>query len=115
MALCSYQSYRSIRKTIAITAGAIVLLVANSPVSANRVTLVATVNNQIVLLPANWSIFKLSDKELQNPIATLPRHTGTVHLPAGQYRATVKQNHITKETEFRVESKTDKTVTIALD
>jgi hypothetical protein len=114
MALCSYQSYHCIRKTTAIVMGMIVLLMA-STASANRVTLVATVNNQIILSPASWSIFKLSDKELQEPIATLPRLTGTVHLPAGQYRATVKQKHITKQTEFRVESNTDRTVTIALD
>lgn len=114
MALHAHHTNAFIRQIVAVSVAAFFLL-AVTPASANRVTLVATVNNQVILSPASWSIFKLSDKDQQDPVATLPRHTGTIHLPAGQYRATLKQNHIVKQTEFRVEANTDKTVTIALD
>jgi hypothetical protein len=114
MALRSRHSYSYIRKTIALATGALILGFAGS-VSANRVTLVATINNQAILLPASWSIFKLGDKAQPEPVVTLPRHSGTVQLPAGQYRALVKHEQKTKETHFRVESGVDKTVTIALD
>lgn len=114
MALRSHHSYRLIRKSLNITIGALVLVMAGTA-SANRVTLVATVNNQAVLLPASWVIFKLHDTEHAEPIVTLPRHSGTVHLAAGHYRATVTQENTTKQTEFRVESNVDKTVTVALD
>lgn len=85
--------------------------------SANRVTLVATVNNQSILLPVSWSVFKLDDKgSSPKPVAELEqRHSGTVHLPAGRYRATVTQEHVVKEAVFKVEANVDKTITIALD
>jgi hypothetical protein len=83
--------------------------------SANRITLVATVNNQAVLLPAHWAIFKLDDTEQSIPVAELPRHSGTVQLPAGQYIAKVKQDDIIRHAEFRVESNTDKTINVPLD
>ncbi|SDZ85916.1 hypothetical protein SAMN05660964_00429 [Thiothrix caldifontis] len=100
-------------KALAIATGLCALALA-SPASANRITLVATMNNQSVLSPAHWFIFNIGDQQ-QEPVAELPRHSGTVYLPAGKYRAEVKQNQRIKHTEFRVESNVDKTVTIALD
>jgi hypothetical protein len=85
--------------------------------SANRVTLVATANNQSILLPVSWSVFKLDDKSSPpKPVAELEqRHSGTVQLPAGHYRATVTQAQTVKEAVFKVEANVDKTVTIAFD
>lgn len=91
------------------------LSVASISAQANqsRVTLVATIENRSALVPGKWLIYKLSD--LRNPVTTLTRHSGTVFLPAGQYRARVELNHKVKETNFRVESDTDKIVTVAMD
>lgn len=80
---------------------------------ANRVTLIATLNNQSALSPAFWSIFK--ENEQHKPFVTLPRHSGTIHLPPGKYQATVKSNKSVKKTVFRVESGVSTTVTVALD
>lgn len=91
------------------------LLTATPAVEAgqSRVTLVATINNRSALLPGKWLIFKATD--MHHPISTLPRHSGTVLLPAGKYRARVEVNNKIKETAFRVETDVDKMVTIAVD
>lgn len=81
--------------------------------SQSRITLVATINNQSALLPGKWLIYKLSD--LRHPVATLTRHSGTVYLPAGQYRARVELNEKVKEANFRVETEADSLVTVAMD
>jgi len=109
-------AYPSITTLSAITVGAILMVIAGSA-SANRVTLVATANNQSILLPVSWSVFKLDDnKSPSTPVAELAqRHSGTVYLPPGRYRATVTQEKIIKEAIFKVEANVDKTVTIALD
>lgn len=112
----SHLASPSITTISAITIGTILMVMANSA-SANRVTLVATVNNQSILSPVSWSVFKLDDKSSPpKPVAELEqRHSGTVHLPVGHYRATVTQEQIVKEAIFKVEANVDKTITIALD
>ena len=114
MALRSHHSSTSTSRIISLAIGSMILLMAGTA-AANRITLVATVNNQSVLLPAHWAIFKLEDKEQRDPVAVLPRHSGTVQLSAGQYIAKVTRENTTRHTEFRVESNTDKTVRVALD
>ncbi|OQX15300.1 MAG: hypothetical protein BWK73_07160 [Thiothrix lacustris] len=106
----------SITTLSAITIGAIFMVMAGSA-SANRVILVATANNQSILLPVSWSVFKLDDKRSPpKPVAELQhRHSGTVYLPAGDYRATVTQAQVVKETVFKVEANVDRTVNIAFD
>ena len=105
---------------VAVSSGMAIILavglsITSLPVSANqsRVTLVATLNNQSALLPGKWLIYKLSD--LHRPFTTLTRHSGTVYLPAGQYRARVELNQKVKETSFRVETDTDKLISVAMD
>lgn len=100
----------------AVTIGTILMVMAGSA-SANRVTLVATINNQSILEPVSWAVFKLDGTNTSSkPVAELERrHSGTVYLDAGRYRATVTQEHIRKEAIFKVEANVDKTITIALD
>ncbi len=77
-------------KQAAVLAIGVSILTVSGSASANRVTLIATINNQSVLSPASWAIFAVGDKAKKQAVATLPRHSGTVELPAGQYFATVK-------------------------
>lgn len=112
---------RSLRSSRVFTSSGMALILAlglsvasmSAHASQSRVTLVATIENRSALVPGKWLIFKISD--LRNPITTLTRHSGTVYLPAGQYKARVELNHKVKETNFRVESDTDKLVTVAMD
>ncbi|UOG92517.1 MAG: hypothetical protein L3K52_01980 [Candidatus Thiothrix sulfatifontis] len=109
-------AYPSVTTIGALTLGAILMVMAG-PASANRVTLIATANNQSILSPVSWSVFRLNDnRSPPKPVAELQhRHSGTVHLPAGDYRATVTQAQIIKETVFKVEANVDRTVNIAFD
>lgn len=84
-----------------------------SALAACKVTFVATIANRPALLPAMWSISRL-DNPLQ-PTVILDRHSGTLNLPAGQYRAVVNANQQSKETQFRVESEQDIVIRVALD
>lgn len=79
----------------------------------NRVKLVATLNGQPALQGVNWIIFNINDP--RNPAAVLPRHSGTVFLPAGQYRATIQLDHKIKETLFRVETEADTVIHVPMD
>lgn len=113
---CHRVVYSNIPPLSATVVGVIFMMMAGSA-SANRVTLVATTNNQSILMPVSWAIFKLNDTSSPpKPVAELARrHSGVVVLPAGQYRATVTQETIVKETTFKVESNVDSIVRIALD
>jgi len=93
--------------------GAADINAATNTSAISRVRLVATLNGQPALQEANWTIFSVNDQ--RHPAATLPRHSGTVFLSAGQYRATVRLDGITKQTSFRVESETENIVKVAMD
>jgi hypothetical protein len=77
------------------------------------VTLVATLDNQPALLPAQWNIFRIDNP--YQPLRTLSRHSGTIDLPAGQYTVTVELNQHRKKTAFRVESEQSILVKVAMD
>ncbi|EIJ34592.1 hypothetical protein [Thiothrix nivea] len=102
-------------KQYLLLTGSIALLAASTSTAATTVTLVATIKEQPVLAPASWTVFSIKDKEQKSPIATLPRHSGTVNLPNGFYCAKVQMQHKSGEAEFWVESGVDKVVSIPLD
>lgn len=114
MKLCSAFCYPYIKQSLLLIS-AIALFAASGAASATKVTLVATIGEQSVLSPASWAVFAIKDKERKTPVATLPRHSGTVDLPAGQYYATVQMQQKSGEAEFRVESGVDRVVSIPLD
>lgn len=85
-----------------------------NPSYANcKVTLVATLDNQPALLPAQWNIFRIDNP--YQPLRTLSRHSGTIDLPAGQYTVTVELNQHRKKAAFRVESEQSILVKVAMD
>lgn len=102
-----------------LTSSGLLLLLALGvalPIQANvlnQVKLVATVGGQPALQEAYWVIYNTSNPYA--PAATLPRHTGTVLLPAGNYRATISLNNKSKETLFRVETETSSEIRVAMD
>ncbi|MDX9989841.1 MULTISPECIES: hypothetical protein [Thiothrix] len=79
----------------------------------SKVRLVATLNGQPALQEANWTIFSVNDR--QHPAAVLPRHTGTVLLSPGFYRATISLDNKTKQTDFHVETDADNVIRVAMD
>ncbi len=79
----------------------------------STIALVATINNQAVLAAAHWSIFKIDDPS--TPLVTLPRHTGTISLPAGTYKAKVEMQNKVREQSFRVEAGVMNRVVIPMD
>ena len=85
----------------------------NAAPSNSTIALVATINNQAVLAAAHWSIFKIDDPS--TPLVTLPRHTGTISLPAGTYKAKVEMQNKTREQNFRVEAGVMSRVGISMD
>ena len=86
--------------------------VANTSIAA-PVTLVATIANQPALSPATWNIFRADHSN--EWITTLTRHSGTIELPAGSYKAVVNLSERRKETRFRVESEQSILVKVAMD
>ena len=81
--------------------------------ASGKVTLVATLGNQPALWPAFWNIFEVGDTT--TPIKSLPRHSGTLELPAGKYMAILNFDQKTKEKLFRVETDRDVTVIVSMD
>ncbi|HRJ52342.1 MAG TPA: hypothetical protein PLE99_06225 [Candidatus Thiothrix moscowensis] len=81
----------------------------------SRVTLVATISNRAALLPGRWLIYQYTDRERRHPVETLPGHSGTVYLPAGRYLARVELNDKIRETSFKIETDTEKTITLPMD
>lgn len=79
----------------------------------NQVKLVATIGGQPALQEARWVIYNINNP--YTPAATLPQHTGTVLLPAGNYRATVSLDSKSRETLFRVENETSNEIRVAMD
>ncbi|QTR51415.1 hypothetical protein [Candidatus Thiothrix anitrata] len=79
----------------------------------SKVRLVATLNGQPALQEAYWTIFSINDR--QHPAAILPRHTGTVQLPPGSYRAQISLNNRVKEAAFHVETNADNVIRVAMD
>lgn len=79
----------------------------------NKVKLMATLNGQPALQEAEWKIYGINDP--RHPAAILPRHSGTVFLPPGEYRAIVKLKWKMRERQFRVETDADNLIKIAMD
>lgn len=105
--------FRSLtRRALATTVGVAIFLTAGSA-AANQITLITLSKGQLALLPASWTIFNAKDRS--KSVASLPRHTGTISLPAGHYYAKLEAETQTKETEFRVEANVDKVVTVSID
>lgn len=105
--------FRSLtQRAVVATAGVAIMLAAGSAM-ANQITLITLSKGQLALLPASWTIFNAKDRS--KSVASLPRHTGTISLPAGHYHAKLEAEGQTKETEFRVESNVDKVVTLSID
>lgn len=90
-------------------------LLAANPVAANQVTLAFVNDGQLAFAKASWSIFKRGDQERQNPVAVLPRHTGVVNLPEGEYFARLTVGGQTHETSFKVDSNGSKLVSLPVD
>lgn len=79
----------------------------------NKVKLVATLNGQPALREAEWKIYNIHDP--RHIVATLPRHSGTVFLPAGDFITTVKVgNYMLQTRKFRVEADADNLVKVAV-
>lgn len=79
----------------------------------SKVKLMATLNGQPALQEAAWEIYSLNDP--LNAVATLPRHSGTVFLASGEYRAMVKLNRKTREQRFRVETDAENLIKVPMD
>lgn len=79
----------------------------------SKVTLVATLDNQLAFRSVLWNIFDIRNKK--DPLRTLSRHSGTVELPAGQYLVTLEFNKKTKEATFRLEPEQNLIVNLSMD
>lgn len=79
----------------------------------SKVTLVATLDNQPAFRSVLWNIFDIRNRK--DPLKTLPRHSGTIELPAGQYVVTLEFNKQTKETIFRLEPEQNLILNVAMD
>ncbi|MFN3786216.1 MAG: hypothetical protein ACK4RS_05190 [Thiothrix sp.] len=101
-------------KRVAV-ATAVLSLLAINPVAAGQVTLASTNNGQLAFTRASWSIFKRSDKERQHPVAVLPRHTGVLNLPEGEYVARLTASEKVRETDFEVNSDGNKLISLPVD
>lgn len=102
-------------KQASLLALAILGLLTVNPVAANQVTLAFVSNGRLAFAKASWVIFKRGDQERQNPVAVLPRHTGVVNLPEGEYVARLTVGGQTHETSFKVDSNGSRLVSLPAD
>jgi hypothetical protein len=79
----------------------------------SKVRLAATLHGQPAMKEAEWRIDSLDDP--QQPAVILPRHSGTVFLAPGRYRATITVDQRIHVSTFRVETDADNLIRVPVD
>lgn len=77
------------------------------------VKLVATLQNNPAFTNVLWKVYRLDD--MRNPIETIARHTATLNLRPGAYKAVAVLNNKERSRAFQLKSKTNTEVVLSMD
>jgi len=88
---------------------------AATPTPTPNVNLVATLNNGPAFSAVKWSVYRL-DNGRSVPIETFNhRHSLSIALPPGRYRADASLNNVSRSRIFDVSSRTGSNIVVAMD
>lgn len=111
-----------LRNTImSVTALAILLGAAvnvNAAIRSERpanVTLVATLNEGPAMRPVLWTVYRLDNNNRPTPVTSFRRHSASIVLEPGRYRAEANLNNVNRSRIFDVSSRTSSSVVVAMD
>ncbi|HRJ53525.1 MAG TPA: hypothetical protein PLE99_12225 [Candidatus Thiothrix moscowensis] len=79
-----------------------------------NVTLVATINNGPAMRPVRWTLYRL---ENNSPVwvDSFRRHSATIPLKPGRYRAEANLNNVNRSRVFDVSTRSNSSVVVAMD
>ncbi|MFZ1569669.1 MAG: hypothetical protein WAT29_12710 [Thiolinea sp.] len=77
------------------------------------VKLVATLQNNPAFTNVLWKVYRLDD--MRNPVETIARHTATLNLRPGAYKAVAVLNNKERSRAFQLKSKANTEVVLSMD
>ncbi len=77
------------------------------------VKLVATLQNNPAFTNVLWKVYRMDD--MRNPVETIARHTATLNLRPGAYKAVAVLNNKERSRAFQLKSKTNTEVVLSMD
>ncbi|HPY40763.1 MAG TPA: hypothetical protein PLM98_09605 [Thiolinea sp.] len=77
------------------------------------VKLVATLQNNPAFTNVLWKVYRMDD--MRNPVETIARHTATLNLRPGAYKAVAVLNNKERSRSFQLKSKSNTEVVLSMD
>ena len=77
------------------------------------VKLVATLQNNPAFTNVLWRVYRMDD--MHHPVETIARHTATLNLRPGAYKAVAVLNNKERSRAFQLKSKTNTEVVLSMD
>ncbi|MFZ1386085.1 MAG: hypothetical protein WBP46_01825 [Thiolinea sp.] len=77
------------------------------------VKLVATLQNNPAFTNVLWKVYRMDD--MRNPVETIARHTATLNLRPGAYKAVAVLNNKERSRAFQLKSKSNTEVVLSMD
>lgn len=77
------------------------------------VKLVATLQNNPAFTNVLWRVYRMDD--MRNPVETIARHTATLNLRPGAYKAVAVLNNKERSRAFQLKSKANTEVVLSMD
>ena len=103
-----------------MTAGAVLLVSVSGVDAAIRdepranVTFVATLNQGPAMRPVKWTVYRL-DNNRSIPVKTFRRHSASLVLEPGRYRAEANLDNVHRSRTFDVSTRTRNNIVVAMD
>ncbi len=83
--------------------------------NTSNVHLVATLNNGPAMRPVKWSVYRLNNNQQATLVQSFERHSASIPLAPGRYRAEATFNNVSRTRVFDVGLKTNSRVVVAMD
>ncbi len=83
--------------------------------NAPNVHLVATLNNGPAMRPVKWSVYRLDNNHQETLVQSFERHSASIPLKPGRYRAQATFNNVSRTRIFDVSSNSSSKVVVAMD
>lgn len=80
-----------------------------------NVTLVATLNEGPAMRPVRWTVYRLDNNNRPTAVTSFRRHSASITLPPGRYRAEANLDSVNRSRVFDVSTRTSNNVVVAMD
>ncbi|MBU0654224.1 MAG: hypothetical protein KJ914_03725 [Gammaproteobacteria bacterium] len=80
-----------------------------------NVTLVATLNEGPAMRPVRWTVYRLDNNNRPIPVTSFRRHSASIVLEPGRYRAEANLNNVNRSRVFDVSRRSSSSVVVAMD